>query len=271
MAATDLLEQAIDAHGGMERWRSAREVRVRLSSGGRLFDQRLPKARRVSGEVRFSTDRPYAEFAGYRFFVTGNIQGENWKSTTPSFPAVFDNGAVRIEGPGGTALGPRQDGRASFARFSRRLWWDQLDGLYFRGYAMWNYVTAPFMLAGNGFALREGTPLQHGDEVWRSLVATFPPDIPTHSPEQTFYFDERGWLRRLDYTAEVIYSWATSSNLCYDHKRLSGILVPTRRRVVLRMGGRPLPGPTIVWIKVEEFELIPRPAEQGAKKVGDTG
>ena len=256
MAGSDLLEQAIDAHGGMDRWRSAREVRVRLSSGGRLFDQRLPKVRRVSGEGHFLTDRPYVEFVGYG---------------SPGRRGVFDHGAVRIEDPRGTVLGPREDGRASFAWFSRRLWWDQLDGLYFRGYTMWNYVAAPFMLAGNGFALREGTPLQQGDEVWRSLVATFPPDIPTHSRQQTFYFDERGWLRRLDYTAEVIYSWATSSNLCYDHKRLSGILVPTRRRVVLRMGGRPLPGPTIVWIKVEEFELIPRPAEQGAKKVGDTG
>jgi len=120
------------------------------------------------------------------------------------------------------------------------------------------------MLAGNGFALREGTPLQQGDEVWRSLVATFPPDIPTHSRQQTFYFDERGWLRRLDYTAEVIYSWAASSNLCADHKRFSGILVPTRRRVVLRLGQRPLPGLAIVWIKVEEFELIPRQTEQGS-------
>ena len=256
MAATDLLEHAIDAHGGMDRWRSAREVRVRLSSGGRLFDQRLPKWRHVSGEGRFLTDRPYVEFAGYG---------------GPGRRAVFDDGAVRIEGPGGKVLGPREDGRAWFARFSRRLWWDQLEGLYFRGYAMWNYVTAPFMLAGNGFALREGTPLQQGDEVWRSLVATFPPDIPTHSRQQTFYFDERGWLRRLDYTAEVIYSWATSANLCDDHKWLSGILVPTRRRVVPRLGVRALPGPTIVWIKLEEFELIPRQAEQTAKKVGNPG
>src|SRR5215470_10011829 len=137
MAATDLLEQAIDAHGGMDRWRSAREVKVRLSSGGRLFDQRLPKWRRVSGEGRFLTDRPYVEFVDYG---------------GPRRRAVFDNGAVRIEDPGGTVLGPREDARASFAQFSRRLWWDQLDGLYFRGYAMWNYVTAPFMLAGNGFA-----------------------------------------------------------------------------------------------------------------------
>jgi hypothetical protein len=247
MPARDLLEQAIDAHGGMDRWRSAREVRVRLTSGGRLFDQRLPKMRRISGEGRFLTDRPYVEFMGY---------------AGPSRRAVFDNDAVRVEGPGGTELGPRQDGRASFARFSRRLWWDELDGFYFRGYAMWNYVTTPFMLATNGFVLREGTPLQQGDQVWRSLIAIFPPDIPTHSRQQTFYFDERGWLRRLDYTAEVVYSWFSASHFCNDHRWLSGILVPTRRRVVPRIGARVLPGPAMVWIKVEEFELIPRQPAQ---------
>jgi len=256
MAATDLLEQAIDAHGGMERWRSAREVRVRLSSGGPTVRPTPLNVRRVSGEGRFSTDRPYVEFVGYG---------------GPGRRAVFDDGAVRIESRGGKVLGPREAGRASFARFSRKLWWDQLDGLYFRGYAMWNYVNAPFMLAGNGFALREGPPLRQGDEVWRSLVATFPPDIPTHSRQQTFYFDERGWLRRLDYTAEVIYSWGASSNLCYDHKWFSGILVPTRRRVVPRPRERALPGPTIVWIKLDEFELIPRHAEQAAKKEADSG
>src|SRR5262249_6156743 len=249
MAGSDLLEKAIDAHGGMDRWRAAREVRVRLSSGGRLFDQRLPKVRRVGGGGHVLTDRPYVEFVGYG---------------SPGRRGVFDHGAVRIEDPRGTVLGPREDGRASFARFSRRLWWDQLDGLYFRGYTMWNYVTAPFMLASNGFALREGTPLQQGDEVWRSLVATFPPDIPTHSRQQTFYFDAWGGVSVLDSPAEAIYSWAASSNLCGAHKRFWGILVPTRRRVVPRLGERPLPGPTIVWIKVEEFELIPRQTEQGS-------
>jgi len=116
-----------------------------------------------------------------------------------------------------------------------------------------------------------GRSLLHLQCHWRSLAATFPPDIPTHSRQQTFYFDERGWLRRLDYTAEVFYSWATSSHLCYDHKRFSGILVPTRRRVVPRLGERTLPGPTIIWIEVEEFELIPRHGEQVAKKVADPG
>lgn len=62
-----------------------------------------------------------------------------------------------------------------------------------------------------------------------------------------------------------------STNLCYDHKRFSSILVPTRRQVVPRLGERALPGPTMVLIKVDEFELIPRHAEQAAKKEANTG
>jgi len=35
--------------------------------------------------------------------------------------------------------------------------------------------------------------------------------------------------------------------------------VPTRRRVTLRgPGGRPLPGPIMVWIEIDDFELLER-------------
>jgi len=40
---------------------------------------------------------------------------------------------------------------------------------------------------------------------------------------------------------------------------MSGIMVPTRRRVTLRRpGGRPLPGLAMVWIEIDDFELLER-------------
>ena len=106
MAATDLLEQAIDAHGGMDRWRSAREVRVRLSSGGRLFDQRLPKVRRVSGEVRFLMDRPYVEMFGYGEPCSITAPYES-RVPAPRYLGRGRSGARRslgsVEGYGGTS------------------------------------------------------------------------------------------------------------------------------------------------------------------------
>src|SRR5215469_16170178 len=40
-AVTGLLQQALDVHGGPERWRAAQQVRVRLRSGGRMVVVRL--------------------------------------------------------------------------------------------------------------------------------------------------------------------------------------------------------------------------------------
>ena len=101
--------------------------------------------------------------------------------------------------------------------------------------------------------------MARGGETWRRLEAIFPSDIPTHSRDQTFFFDERGLLRRLDYTAEVFSSWARSSNYCYDYREMSGVMVPTRRKVTLRgPRGRPLSRPTMVWIQIQDFELVER-------------
>jgi len=41
---------------------------------------------------------------------------------------------------------------------------------------------------------------------------------------------------------------------------MSGIMVPTRRKVTLRgPGGRALSWPTMVWIQIQDFELVERP------------
>lgn len=249
MATRDLLERALEAHGGLERWRSAERVRVRLRSGGRMFDVRfqgrtISRATRSGAEVQFWTDVPRAVFEGF---------------PRPGARGYFDQGDVRIESDRGDRQLQRAHAREAFSRLSHKVRWDTLDALYFIGYALWNYVSTPFMLARPGFELREGEAWHEGRETWQRLEVTFPPDIPTHSREQTFYFDEGGLLRRLDYTAEVFAHWARASNYCYTYRELSGIMVPTRRKVTLRgPGGHPLPWPTMVWIDIQDFELIDR-------------
>src|SRR6266404_8713891 len=42
-----------------------------------------------------------------------------------------------------------------------------------------------------------------GGETWRQLSVIFPPGIPTHSVRQTFYFNDKGLLQRLDYATGV--------------------------------------------------------------------
>ena len=52
-----------------------------------------------------------------------------------------------------------------------------------------------------------------------------PRSFDTHSREQTFYFDERGVLRRHDYVAEVVGGWAHGAHYCADHVEAGGLEV----------------------------------------------
>jgi hypothetical protein len=91
----------------------------------------------------------------------------------------------------------------------------------------------------------------------KRLRITFPEDIPTHSKSQTFYFDEQLLLRRLDYTAEVVGSWAHAAHLCEEYRTFGEIKAPTRRWVLpLLFGDRPMPGPTLVAIEVHYIQPI---------------
>ena len=45
--------------------------------------------------------------------------------------------------------------------------WDPLHRAYFNGYAFWTYLTTPFLLAMDGFQVREIEPWREGAEIWR--------------------------------------------------------------------------------------------------------
>jgi hypothetical protein len=175
----------------------------------------------------------------------------------PGQRGVFDRGRVRIETDEGEVVAERANPRAVIRSLRRNFWWDDLDLLYFAGYALWNYMAAPFMFARPGFELEEREPWEADGERWRRLHVVFPDDIPTHSREQDFYFDEKGLLRRLDYTAEVFGSWAKAAHYCWDHEQFSGLVVPTRRRAVPRKrNGKPRMGVKIVSLRFGDVMLV---------------
>ena len=108
---------------------------------------------------------------------------------------------------------------------------------------MWNYLTTPFLFTRPGFEISEIEPHQEKGETWRRLLVKFPPDIPTHNNfqvggEQTFFFDEKGLLRRFDYFAV-----APASHYCFDHTTFGRLVFPTLRRVVVRPPSGPRPSP----------------------------
>jgi hypothetical protein len=237
----ELVEHAVEAHGGAKRFDGAVEVTVDLSCGGAAFAMRFKRGAlaRISGRV--STKEPRAVLSPYP------REGQR---------GVFERDSVRIECGDGSVLARRDDPRAAFKRFRRRIWWDDLDLLHFAGYALWNYISTPFLFLRDGFELNEVEPWEENGERWRRLRVRFPAGIPTHSRDQDFYFDDAGLLRRLDYTAEVFGGWAKAAHLCAEHERFSGLVVPTRRRVYPRArDNRPRPRPTLVWIDVHTVTL----------------
>ena len=128
---------------------------------------------------------------------------------------------------------------------------------YFPNYMplMWTYLTAPFLFAMDGVATEELPPWHENGELWRRLKVAFPPSIATHGTIQTFYVGSDGLLTRHDYDADVL-GGTLAAHYLHDYQEVSGVLVPTRRRVLGRMpDGTPAPSPLIVAIDLSDVEF----------------
>ena len=164
---------------------------------------------------------------------------------------------VRILDADGNVVAERSDPRAAFRGLRRQVYWDDLDLIYFAGYATWNYFVTPFLFLRDGLAFESIEEVPAGNESWSGLRVTFPDDLPTHSKVQDFYFDEDRLLTRLDYTAEVVGGWARAAHSCAEYRDFDGIQAPTRRRVTpLFVGTNPSPWPTLVALDIHEFRPV---------------
>jgi hypothetical protein len=152
----------------------------------------------------------------------------------------------------------RRIARGPTAEPERRLLWDDLDVLYFLGYAIWNYAVTSYLFLWQGFDSREEGVWQEPDGArWRSLHVTYSTSVPAHSREQTLYFDERGWLQRIDYSAEVFGHLASAAHYCSAHQVFDGFLFPTHRVVWWRRpSGRPLRWMTVMEGWVDDVTIL---------------
>ena len=242
-SAGELIELGIAAHGGRELWDGAREISVRVSSGGLAFASKLQGSAVRDVEARVCTRGQHVIFTPYpRSGQRGVLEAD---------------GSVHIETGAGEIVRRREHARGAFADLRHKLWWDRLDILYFGTYAMWTYIAAPFVFAREDFSARELDPWDEGEERWRRLAVTFPDGVHTHSREQVFYFDDGGLIRRHDYTAEPIGGWAKAAHYCSDHQSFGGLVVPTRRLVYpRRRDNRPRARPRLVWIELSDARVV---------------
>ena len=240
-----LLDNILAAHGGLAYWNSLEAVEAELSASGFLF---RAKRRPVLDHVRVRAWTREPRFALYDFPRAGQVA------------ELIGTKEVRISDQEGRVLTRRQDPRSAFRTFRHLFSWDDLDFIYFAGYATWNYLTAPFLLSYPGVAVTEAGSASGSLASFTRLQVSFPDDIPTHCREQVFYFDALQQLRRLDYTAEVVGGWAHAAHLCGEYRSFGGIQAPTKRRVrPLLFGNDPLPGPTLVAIDIHDLQPVPGP------------
>jgi hypothetical protein len=233
-----LAKQAIDAHGGLERWNQFTALSAHLIQGGAFW-----AAKGKAGVLADVT-------------VTVDLRDEkasHWPFGSPDRRSRFEPQRVAIEDANGSVLGELLQPRASFGGHAAT--WSDLQLAYFAGYAMWTYLNIPFLLARLGVESEEVEPWQESGDAWRGLKVRFPADIATHSTEQTLYFDRQGLLRRQDYNVEID-GTSGAAHYLYDHKEFSGIVFPTKRRVFRRQpDGHPASGMSIISIDLDHIVL----------------
>jgi len=206
-----LLDDAIEASGGMTRWSGLKRFTLQLSIEGALFSRVRQPGGFKDMVAEGSTRSQSVRFTGF---------------ADPGKCGLFQPDCVSIESPEGNVLRSWRNPRQAFREHARDMPWDELYLVFFCGFSVWNYLTTPFMLAHPDIEIEELTPWSEHDQLWRRLRATFPSDLVTHSPEQIFYFDAAGLQRRTDHdlldTRVAHYSWA--------HQEFGGVVIPTLRR-----------------------------------------
>ena len=214
----ELLEKAWAAHGGLDRWNSFDKVHATIVTGGQLFD--------LKQTPQDSTPREMTVATKYE-----------WASVTPFGSADqhtdFTPNRIAIERSDGTVVSSRLHPAEHAEGKSVDAAWDALDRAYFNGYALWTYLTTPFLFAMQGFRSEEITPWKEGTETWRGLRVTFPTGIASHSRQQDFYFGSDFLLRRHDYHVEASGGFAAAQYV-FDNVTAQGITFPTRRRAYMR-------------------------------------
>jgi hypothetical protein len=97
-----------------------------------------------------------------------------------------------VDDAAGQVIEVRDNPRDAFAGHVGETPWDALHAAYFDGYALWTYLTQPFLYTYPGFETAEIEPWEEAGETWRRLRVIFPDHIASHTREQVTYFGPDG-------------------------------------------------------------------------------
>jgi hypothetical protein len=235
----ELLDLAVKAHGGLDRWNKLKSIKVAASiTGGIWYVKGKPDTlKNVVITVDTQTERVKIEFPGQEK------------------RAIFQPNRVVIEKTNGTLIESRDNPEKSFEGQQRETPWDDIQVAYFAGEALWTYLNTPFLYTYKGFATEEIASIEVEGETWRRLKVTFPDNVKSHTREQISCFGPDGLLRRHDYTVDIL-GGATGLNFASDYRNVNGIIIPTKRRVYAYEGDyKIVKEPLLVAIDMAEITL----------------
>ena len=236
----NLLDLAVEAHGGLNAWNKLQRLTASVSMGGALWDMK-----QVPG--LFKNARVELELHTQHVVTHLLDQGER---------IVFTPNQMTLESEAGTTLDTRSDPRSAFARQSADSKWDKLDAGYFASYALWGYLTTPFLYTYPGFEAREMDRWHESGERWRVLQFTVPEGYAAHTRTQYVYFGEDGLVRRHLYTVDIL-GGSRGANYAFDYRAVNGVMIATRRRVVAYNEARQkIDEPILVSIDLSEVGFV---------------
>jgi hypothetical protein len=236
----ELLKRVLDAHGGLDRWNSFKTVSATVVSGGDFWA--------TKGLVMDTFERRASAAIDHEWSMVTPFGNPGWTMT-------FTPGRIVIEDGSKAVIAERDDPASAFSGHGLETPWDPLHRAYFNGYALWTYLTTPFLLAMPGVTVREVEPWAEQGESWRVLRASFPASIATHCREQDFYFGPDFLLRRHDYQVDISGGFK-AAQYTHDIKEFNGIKFPTKRRAHPRLENRqPARDKVLVSIDLSDFQL----------------
>ena len=125
----DLLEGAVAAHGGLDRWNQVKSITVDASVTGALWA--LKSKTDALRDVRFEVDTT-------RERLTIDFTGQDKRS-------VFEPYRVVMQRRNGAATDARDEPERSFDGHQLHTPWDDIHLAYFGGEALWTYLNTPFL------------------------------------------------------------------------------------------------------------------------------
>jgi hypothetical protein len=216
----ELLDIAVAAHGGLDRWNQIQSITVDASITGAFWH--LKGQGGALDDVRFEVDTK-------RQRLTMDFADQDKRS-------VFEPHRVVLQRRDGALADARDEPERSFDGHQFQTPWDDIHLAYFTGEALWTYLNTPFLYTWSGFTTEEIAPIEADGERWRRLKVTFPDHIKSHTRQQISCFGPDGLLRRHDFTIDILGGAAESQLYAAGYRDVDGIIIPTTRRAYAAAG-----------------------------------